>query len=277
MTRIRLQQNRMNPLVLPLILAQEEGFFKERQVDVHLELSDSFVFSGNKPFLTNDVDAIMGDTTFFFYYLNEGKKAVITSTLTRTIQLVGYQDWQSLPLLTVGINRTGLFRFFLDTYLSDYLPPTTYSYINNTYQRIEALNQHDIQALVAIEPFVSQIHEELDTTLIWHSNEIEACYVMWCFDENFAHQHPEVIRHFHLALEDAARFFNEQSPSEKISLIETHCGLQPTHAKSFEHFTFEPQANYSPKDFMLCQKWLHDNGEISDLIDSETGIFKTFI
>ncbi len=276
MNTIRLQQNRMNPLVLPVILAKELGIFDNYQVSVDLTLSDDFVFNGKKAFLENQVDAIMGDTTFYFYYQNEGKEAMITSTLTRTIQLVGVTNWQDLPELTVGINRTGLFRFFVDTYLNTLLPPTSYHFINNTYERMAALENGDIQALVAIEPFITQVLSQENTEIIWHSNEIDACFVMWCFDKRFIERFPQTVKNFHLALEDAAHYFNSKTNQEKISLIAQHCKLDHKKAKTYESFVFEPQQNYSVHDFNLCQNWMLNTLEITKKTTSDEGIFKTF-
>lgn len=277
MTTIHLHQNRMNPLVLPLILAQELELFTAHGVTVDLRLSDTFIFNGKEEFLTNEVTGMMGDTTFFFYYLNEGKQAKITSTLTRTIQLVGKKDWASYENLTVGINQTGLFRFFQDTYLTSLLPPTNYSFINNTYERMTALKNNDIQALVAIEPFVSHIlGEQEDTEVIWHSNHIEACYVMWCFDADFVEAHPESIRGFHLALSEAERYFNSQSPEEKRRLITTHCQLTEKQSLTFSDFQFEPSRNYSPEDYTLCQNWMLANNEITHTTPVSKGLFETY-
>lgn len=92
MAVIKLHQNRVNPLVLPVILADQLGMFKKQQVTVDLRLAETFQFNGKSEFMTGEVDAMMGDTTFFFYYLKDGKYAKITSNLTRTIQIVGNQD-----------------------------------------------------------------------------------------------------------------------------------------------------------------------------------------
>ncbi|MEG2709084.1 MAG: ABC transporter substrate-binding protein [Vagococcus sp.] len=276
MAVIRLQQNRINPLVLPIILAQELGFFDEFSVQVDLDLAENFVFQGKSAFLEGEVDAQMGDTTFFFYYLKDGKKAMITSTLTRTIQLAGTTDWQKKTPLTVGISQNGLFRFFIDTYLGELLPNVSYTFINNTYERIQALMACEIDALVAIEPFITTVLNQPNTEIIWHSNQLDACYVMWCFDADFVKNHPDDVRHFHQALEKAGQYFNQQTSLEKVALLETHCHLPKEKALIFSDFEFEPQQNYSSSDFTLCQDWMHDQQEITEKITPEEGVFHTF-
>lgn len=276
MATIKLQQNRINPLVLPVILSKELGFFEKHQVEVDLELADNFVFQGKNAFLTGEVDAQMGDTTFFFYYLKDGKEAVITSTLTRTIQLAGYNNYMEKENLNAGISQTGLFRFFVDTYLKNQLPPLTYIFINNTYERIEALQTKKIDCLVAIEPFISTVLEIPETKTIWHSKDIDACYVMWCFDKQFTENNPEDVKNFHLALEEAGQYFNQQTSLEKVKLIETYCHLPKEKAAAFSDFEFEPQKNYAEKDFVLLQDWLFEQQEINKKIAPEQGLFSTF-
>lgn len=273
---IRLQQNRINPLVLPVILAKERGIFEKHDVDVMLELADDFIFQGKAAFLNGEVDAQMGDTTFFFYYLKDGKDAVITSTLTRTIQLAGYKNSKYLTDFRVGINRTGLFRFFAETYLYDVLPKTSYVYINNTYERMEKLKAHQIDGLVAIDPFISEVLAIPDTEVIWHSNELDACYVMWCFDANFVKENPQDVKNFHLALEEAQSYFNHQTSEEKINLLTNYCHLPIEKAQAFAEFNYEEQRNYSELDFMLLQEWLFKSQEIVGKISPTKGIFKTF-
>lgn len=273
---IRLQQNRINPLVLPVILAQELNLFEKHGVSVQLELADDFIFQGKAAFLEGHVDAQMGDTSFFFYYLKDGKKAVITSTLTRTIQLVGYKHANLLTDFRVGINRTGLFKFFLETYLYDCLPKTSYVYINNTYERMEKLKNHEIDGLVAIDPFVSEALTIPETEVIWHSNELDACFVMWCFDSDFVKENPKDVKNFHLALEEAQHLFNRQTPEEKVALLVEHCHLPMEKAQVFTEFSYEEQQNYSELDFMLLQEWLYRNKEIDSKLSPENGIFKTF-
>ncbi len=276
MATIRLQQNRINPLVLPVILAKELGFFKKFSVEVDLELADNFIFQGKKAFLNGEVDAQMGDTTFFFYYLKDGKEAVITSTLTRPIQLAGFSNLNEKEEVNVGISQNGLFKFFVDTYLKNKLPSLSYTYINNTYERIEALTNKKIDALVAIEPFISTVLEIPETEVIWHSKDIDACYVMWCFDKYFVKENPNDVKNFHLALEEAGIYFNNQTSEQKIKLLETYCHLPHEKAVIFADFEFEAQQNYSKDDFILCQDWLFNQNEINKKIAPEEGLFKTF-
>ena len=123
MNQINLQLIKKNPLTLQVLLAEKLGLFAKHQVTVNLSTTEDFTFNGNNPFFNGESDAMVGDTTFFFYMLKRGKKAVITSDLTRTIHLVGGPELPTdLTHLKIGANRTGLLRLFLENDLKDMIP-----------------------------------------------------------------------------------------------------------------------------------------------------------
>lgn len=275
MAVIRLHQNRINPLVLPVIFAKELGIFEKNGVEVDLRLADNFIFRGKEEFLNKEVDAVMGDTTFFFDYLEANKEVTITSTLTRTIQIVKKKE-AKVSQLNVGVNRNGLFRFFVDTFLADELKEACYTWINNTYERMEAMKQGKINALVAIDPFIGQVLREQEAEVYWHSNQVNGTFVMWCFDADFVKQYPEEVKNFHQSLEEAASLFNRWSKEEKIANCQTLANYSEKAAQEFSNFLFEPQTNYAEKDFELLQNWLVENHEIAQLYSAKEHIFETF-
>ena len=115
MMTIHLTLIKKNPLTLQVLLAQKLGLFQKHHVSVNLSTTEDFLFDGNNPFFCGTSDAMVGDTTFFFYMLKRGKDAVITSDLTRTIHLVaGRHPIQDLSHLKIGANRAGLLRLFLE-------------------------------------------------------------------------------------------------------------------------------------------------------------------
>ena len=137
MVKINLNLIKNNPLSLTAILADKQRIFKKHGIDMNLYLDEDFFFKGNVEFLEGRSDAMMGDTTFFFYMLEKGKKAVITSNLTRTINLVGKKEVKKdLEGIRVGVNRAGLFRLFLENDLKDIIKNPKIVWINNTYDRI---------------------------------------------------------------------------------------------------------------------------------------------
>ncbi|WEG73673.1 ABC transporter substrate-binding protein [Vagococcus intermedius] len=273
MAIIRLHQNRINPLVLPVILAKELGFFDKRKVEVELRLADDFVFQGKNEFLLGEVDAVMGDTTFFFYYLEEGKQAKITSNLTRTIQLVDNGMTDDETTFVVGVNRRGLFRFFQQYFMPEQLKNASLKWLNNTYERMEAMRKGEINSLVAIEPFIADVQTEFNSRVVWHSNQIEHYFVMWCFDSQFVEENPQTVRHFHEALEEASSYFNQLSAEDKVITYQTYAKVPLAKAEAMSQFNFEEQKNYQSDDFNLCQKWMKDEGEISQLYEAERYIF----
>ncbi len=269
MVKINLNLIKKNPLSLTSILANKLGIFKKYNIDMNLYLDEDFLFNGNIEFLEGRSDAMMGDTTFFFYMLEKGKRAVITSNLTRTINLVGGRELpENLDGLRVGVNRSGLFRLFLENDLKDIIRNPKIVWINNTNDRIAALNNGEIDALVAIEPFVSKV-VNYGGKVIWNSRNSNKNLVMWCFDEDFYNKNPEVVGNFHKALNEAAEIFNNSSDEEKVNYFMNFCDFPKEIAEGFRKFTFEINGEYAKEDFDLCQEWMYREGEIKNLYNGE--------
>lgn len=276
MTTIRLYQNKVNPLVLPVILADRLGYFKRHQVSVDLELAETFQFHSNKSFTGNHVDAVMGDLTFFFDYLKQGKQAIVTSSLTRTIKIVGYPEMASKEGIRVGAASKGLFPFFLDNDLKGRFASPEIIWIDNTFDRIEALRKKEIDALVAIEPFIYQTMQQLPTEVLWDSRNSDKTMVMWCFDKAFYMENKELVKNYHAALEEAAADFNQLSPEEKIKNCIEIAEYTEEAAQEMASFMFEPQQNYSPQDFQLLADWLVAHGKLDTPVSAEEYIAAIF-
>ena len=262
MKQINIYHTKKNPLIIPVLLADIRGLFRKRDIDVRLNLAEDFSFDGNKAFLEGTSDAMIGDLTFFFYMLEQGKKAVLTSNLTRTIHLVGRKGLTSLEGIKVGVNRKGLFRLYLENDLKTLLPNPQIVWINNSYERMAALEAGEIDALVAIEPFVTDLTDK-GHTIIWSSRESDKNLVMWAFDEAFYEAKPEVVAAFHGALEEAVQLFNELSPSEKVMVCHKELGYPEDFANRMAHFKFEGQAAVTLEDFNLCMEWMYREKEIN--------------
>lgn len=269
MTQMKLTLIRKNPLVLPVILAYEQGLFNKRGIEMSLVLEDDFSFNGNHPFYEGHSDAMMGDITFFFYMLKRGKEAVMTSNLTRTIQLVGGpkcpDDWQNLR---IGANRAGLLRLYLENDLKQKISHPEIKWFNNSYERLKALEVGEIDALVAIDPFAADVVEK-GGKVIWHSKNSDKNLVMWAFDKTYYEKNKEVVYAFHMALEEAAMRFNQLMPGEKKQIGIRYGNYPEKIARRLEGFYFEKQGNIRKEDFELCQKWMLKEKEIHRLYDEK--------
>ncbi len=266
---IRFYHTKKNPLVLPVCIAAEKGYFKQYGIEVAITLAEDFTFDGNRLFKEGKSDVMMGDLTFFFYMLEQGKPCVLTSNLTRTICLVGRKGLKApCDGLRVGVNRRGLFRLYLENDLREMLPNVEIVWIDNSYERMQALADGSIDALVAIEPFVSELTAK-GYEILWHTKESDKNLVMWAFDEGFYTRHREAVEGFHHALEAAGQYFNALTPQEKGTVAQKLLGCEAQFAQSMQTFVFEQQAPIRHKDFELCQEWMYRAGEIQHLYDAK--------
>lgn len=275
MTKINLNLIRKNPLTVPVLIADKMGLFKKYNLDVNMDISEDFTFDGNKAFYEGNSDAMVGDLTFFFYMLKRGKKAVITSNLTRTINLIGKNLPDDLNGLKVGVNRAGLFRLYLENDLKYLIPNAEPVWINNTYDRMKALDNGEIDALVAIEPFITDIVEN-GGEIIWSSRDSDKNLVMWAFDEEFYLNNKQAVSNFHKALEEAATKFNQALQSEKIKMCMDCAGYNLEAAKRLQNFEFEKQGKFNINDFNLCQEWMYREKEIDELYNGKELIVDIF-
>ena len=263
-----------NPLSITTILADKLGIFDKHNVKVNLSLLEDFSFGGESPFYLGESDGTVGDITFFFYALEKGKKSIVTSNLTRTVMLVGRKDLpEKLEGIKVGVNRTGLFRLFLENDLKDKVINPEIVWINNTYERMEALKNGEIDALVAIEPFVTEVVNN-GGKILWSSRESKHNFVSWFFDEEYVNKNPKEIENFHKALNEAAELFNNSSKEEKTRLCRDVIGYSEEVSNLLKEFIFEKEDIYSEEDFNLCQRWMIKEGEITNYYDPKKLIFR---
>lgn len=276
MNTINLKLIRINPLTIPVFIADKMGIFKKNGININLRVDEKFLFDGNQDFYNGKIDAMVGDLTFFFYMLEKGKKAVLTSNLTRTIHVVGGKNYpKDLKNLKVGVNRAGLFRLYLENDLKELLPKAQVVWINNSYERLKALEDGEIDALVAIEPFVSDVVES-GGDIIWSSRNSDKNLVMWAFDEEFYRSNKIVVSNFHKSLEEAQELFNSLSQDEKINICVDCAGYNLDMAKRLKDFVFEKQEAFNINDFNLCQEWMYRENEITKLYDGKKLICDVF-
>lgn len=273
---MNIQIIKKNPLTIPVVMAEVMGVYKKYDLDVNIISDDDFNFGTRSLYGTGESDAMMGDLTFFFYNLEKGRKSVLTSNLTRTIHLIGRKGiGNKRDGLKIGANRTGMLRLFLENDLKDVLTNTEIVWINNTYDRIEALNNGEIDALVAIEPFIDEIKENGGEVLYSTRNSTQNM-VVWCFNEEFYNDNQCNVRSFHMALEECMMIYNSMSGQEKYKLVIDIMGYDEISAQRASKFTFEKSANISEDDFDVCMKWMYQNHEITKLYDSKELIKKIF-
>lgn len=265
-----------NPLSVPVIMAEKMGIFKKNNVEVNLSVQEDFKFQGKSPYMEGFSDAVMGDLTFFFYFLEKGKMSVLTSNLTRTIHLIARKGLgQKRDKLVVGANRTGMLRMFLENDLKNVLTNTEIVWINNTYDRIEAFNKGEIDALVAIEPFIDELVEQ-GGELIYSTRNSKENMVMWCFDEEYYNNNEDDVKAFHKSIEEAQQVFNKMSEEEKYDLGIKVIGYDEISATRLKKFEFEKSAAVSKDDFETCMSWMYENFEISKFYNSKNLIKDIF-
>lgn len=248
-----------NPLSISIVLGNKLGLFK----NLNLSMIEDFKFMGKNPYLEGKSDLMIGDTTFFFYALERGKESIITSTLTRTIHLVIKNGVDlNRKNLKIGVSRNGLFKLFLENDLKNKLNEPEIVWIDNTFERIEALRKGEIQGLIAINPFVDIIEHEEIGNVQWSLRDCTEHLVMYCFDKNYYENNKEEVREFHFGVRMAGKIYNNMPLDEKRKFLIEDMNYTKEYQKRFLNFAFEEEEDLEEKDFNLCKEWMLREGLI---------------
>ncbi|MGL5648177.1 MAG: ABC transporter substrate-binding protein [Clostridium sp.] len=248
-----------NPLSISFILGKKIGLLK----DVNLNIIDDFKFIGENPYINGESDLMIGDITFFFYALEKGIDSVITSNLTRTIHLVlGKGKNIKESGLKIGVNRTGMFRLFLEYGLKEHIPKNEIVWINNTFERIEKLKNGEIDGMIAINPFVDKIEHENIGNISWSLRNTGENLVMYCFRRDYYERNTEKIKKFHKDIRKAGQIFNNMSLDEKKIFLKEDMKYEKEYELNFINFKFEEEKDFKKEDFEICMKWMFKNDEI---------------
>ena len=254
-----------NPLTIPVVLSEVLGLYKENKINVSINYEEDFLFKGKNPYATSESDCMMGDLTFFFYALEKGIDSVITSNLTRTIHLLLRKDKSFKDEnLKIGVNRTGLFRLFMENDLKDKLKNPEIVWINNTYERIEALKKNEIDGLIAIEPFIDEIENRDLGKRVWSLKNSDKNLVMWCFKREYYEKNKEEVKIFHKVLREANNIYNNMLEEEKRKFLKEHMNYDEEHIEIALKFKFEKEGQVREEDYNLCQDWMIKTGEIKN-------------
>ncbi|MGL5417269.1 MAG: hypothetical protein ACRDAU_16495 [Clostridium sp.] len=248
-----------NPLSIAIILGKKIGLFK----NLNLSIIEDFKFIGENPYIEGKSDLMIGDITFFFYALEKGKESIITSTLTRTIHLV-IKEGVGLneKNLKIGVSRNGLFKLLLEKDLKEKLNEPKIVWIDNTFERIEALKKGEIQGLIAINPFVDIIEYEEIGQVRWSLRDSDKKLVMYCFDKDYYENNIREIQEFHFGVRKASKIYNNMAFEEKEKFLGEDMNYIKEYQRKFVNFTFEEEEDFKEEDFNLCKEWMIREGKI---------------
>ncbi|MGL4850734.1 MAG: ABC transporter substrate-binding protein [Clostridium sp.] len=258
-----------NPLSIPFILGEKLNLLGK----VNLDIIEDFKFCGENPYTSGKSELMIGDITFFFYALEKGIDSVITSNLTRTIHLV-LKNGKKITdeNLKIGVNRTGMFRLFLEKGLKDCLPNCEIVWINNTFERIEALRKGKIDGLIAINPFIDRIENENLGKVVWSLKEEKENLVMYCFRRSYYEKNKIAIKEFHKGIRKAGKIYNNMTLEEKRKFLDEDMRYEEKYRNKILSFEFEEEKDFKEEDFLICMNWMLRNKEIKKEYDCKSHI-----
>ncbi len=265
---IKLKLNRFNPLTLTPLIAKEQGYFDEENLEVEVEL-----FKIRKPFQMDDTTANVGDVTRIFELVYNGLDMVITSDLTRTMKLILRDEWQNKDKLDIIISPNQSLGIYGEEFFKEL--GIDYNIVSggNVYEREVLLKSGEIDGALMIDPFLIPFINHGYQLVFEGKNHIHN-YTCWAFRKSYADKYPQNVLAFHSALNKAGQYFNSLSYSEKIDYAKHLLSFEDNLDDYYGNFVFEEDREYSSDALHACFNWKIKQDEYLKSLLIDNLIFK---
>ncbi|MCL1948137.1 MAG: ABC transporter substrate-binding protein [Turicibacter sp.] len=252
---------------IPMVIAQEQGLFEAHGVNVELEFFANPA-TRDTAFHTGNLDGVMADLVAIGMYLESGFEVRATGVTSGRFTLVTYEELGSLEDMrgrSVATATNASPTFILDRMLASVgmtLDDIVIEEIPSVPTRLELVQNGQVDAAVLTDPFATIGQSEGAFALI-HNTDIDFTPIITGFTQEFIDGHPEAIRHFYAAFDEASRQLNEGVTEETIDLIIEAIGF-PAHLRENIQLPYF-RDNHLPSDetLDLAIEWLVSRGLVT--------------
>ncbi len=260
---IKLEVLDKNPLSLLPLIAKNNGYFKESNVEVEIGYVPSFF-----AFDMTKVTANVGDTTRIFERIASGEELVITSDLTRTMKLILCDDYKErskkrkLKIISSNDQSLGIYtEYFMQKHNIEF----EYVHERNLVKRVELIKSGAVDGACMIDPFLIEFIGN-GYFLAYEGKDYPHNYTCWAFHRQYVDTNKDKVIAFHQAMNKAGEYWNKLQANEKYDLA---CSmlLVPTHLKNYyETLQFNADKPYSKAALETCYEWkCQKNPELKNL------------
>ncbi len=238
-----------NPLSLQPIIAEREGFFKENDVSVKVDLIGHF-----PAFDMSKVTANVGDVTRIFERISNGEDLVITSDLTRTMKLIlikGYEKKKHLRILASKDQSLGIYTEYFCKKNN-----ISFEFIveKNMLKRIELLKNKKVDGACMIDPFtIPFINNGYE--LVYEGKNHKDNYTCWAFKREYVEKNYNEVINFHKALNKASIFWNNLKKEEKLNYAREVLEFEKDLDWYYSTLRFEQDKEYKKEALNNCLEW----------------------
>ncbi|MFB1049837.1 ABC transporter substrate-binding protein [Paraliobacillus sp. JSM ZJ581] len=210
---------------LPIILAEENGYFEESGVNVSIKTFTS-PNDRNVALQANELDAAIGDVMTAAAFVDRGIKLKITSDINEDFKILsspssGITDVKGLNGKDVSLVPN----FILEYIMDEIAEANEFNYniveIPSFSGRAEALLSNQIDGVVFTEPQAGMLVQQ-GAHLLASSNEANIKGGTIFFTEEMIQNYPEDIKAFYTAYNKAIDYMNETDANNYADILSTY-------------------------------------------------------
>lgn len=207
---------------IPIILAEEKGFFEEEGIDVSIK-SFSSPNDRNVAVQAKELDATIADVMTEASFKQNGINMVITSDISEDFKILSSPDSGITDMKGLGGKKISLVKNFILEYIMDeFASENGFTYevveIPSFSGRSEALMANQIDGVVFTEPQASMLVKQ-GAHLLGSSKEAGIKGGTLQFTEDMVNNKPADIKAFYRAYNKAVDYMNETDASEYSNIL----------------------------------------------------------
>ena len=264
---------------VPLLLADELGYFEEEGLIVNIEQFKS-AMDRDAALQTNNLDGAISDMLGIIFLNDAGFNVKITSATNGSFKMLAspnsnINSVKDINNNTIGISSNTIIDYLTDTILTSNDMTTDIidrQIIPKIPARLEMLNNSKIDMATLPEPLAS-IAISAGAKVISSSNELGINSAYMIFTEDSLNNKSDEIKAMYRAYNKAVKYYQETEVSEFVDIVVEKGSFPPLIGKTLESHDFDLAFLPTEADVTSVLTWLKakelttSNYTLSDLLD----------
>lgn len=243
---------------IPLIVAQELGYFKEEKVDINLNVFFS-AMDRDAAVQANQLNSMVSDLISVGLLEESGNNFVVVSKTETEYKLLSSPEQNNINLDSfdnkkIGLSTNTLMEYLVDMTISkNNLKNIEKVNIPKMPNRLEMLNNNQIDGAILPEPLAS-LSEQKGSKVLLSNKDLNLYPGVLLFNEAFVKENKDEMKGFVSAYNKAVDYINKN-------------GIQEFSTQINEKLSFSEEAFATFKDAKYTQLSLPDNDSVTSAMN----------